>query len=174
MRYFEFSDRLTADTCALAARNRDNASIQDYLLQRRSILPDRIMDRAFELLHEHPNLRIHDGLDPQMIDVDSSIRHSIQTNPREKEQLGMRTFHAVPNLARGVHKPDLESELINAESGTVLKQCSYKLAEVDYQRFVPLVDLVRESQTCSRRVPDSYSIGIDSREMVRAQMRSAK
>ena len=173
MRYFEFSDRLGSDSCALAVRNRENVSVQDYHLSRRKVLPDRMMDRAFEIVHEHPNLRIQDGMNADVIDIDSSIRYNEHTNQREKQQMSMRYFHAVPNLARGAHKPDVESELMNAESGTVLKQCSYKLAEVDFQRFTPFVGLVQQNIKGARHVPDFPTIGVDSRDAVRTQMKQA-
>lgn len=167
MRYFEQSDRIGSDGSALDARMRENISIHDYKMQNRIIQPTDIKEKATQIVNDNPNMRWTDGMDPKVIDINSSIRYTEQTNIKEKQQLNIRYFHAIPNLAKGSHKPDIESELMNGETSTSSKSSTFKNAEIDFQRFVPFVNLVREAQQCSTHVPDIHSIGIDTRQLMR-------
>lgn len=181
MRYYDNGTHVTMDPCAIEARERDNASITNYLTYN-SAAPcsDRNIcnakrEKLAAYMGENPNLRYHEGVGdtalPCYIDDDSRLRHKAEwTNTRDRNQLFVRFFHAVPDLSHGTLIPNMESFLKNGIDTTYDRQCD-RLTEHNFDRIMPLNSCV--SQHFEKRndaVPEWTSqFGKSSREEVRSK-----
>lgn len=174
MRYFELSDQIRSDQGALLVKDKVNDSIGDYYLSAPERTNPQKYQSASDIATSYRNLRIKDGYgftEASHIDIDSQMRLAGEwTNEKQKKQYNIRPFHAVPDLSHGTIHPNIESELINGVSTTHIKECSHKLAEVDFHRFVPFTEAVSEFVKYeSDNVPDWLSIGKSSRDLMRSE-----
>lgn len=179
MRYFELSDQIRSDEGALIAKDKLNNSIGDYYLSAPSRIDPNVNKTANELAIKYRNLRVKDGYgftEASHIDVDSQMRIAAEwTNEKQKTQFHIRPFHAVPDLSHGRVHPNIESELINGISTNHIKDCSHRLAEVDFQRFIPFTEAVSDFiKYESDNVPEWLAIGKNSRDMMKSEKRLRK
>ena len=173
MRYFDNGNRLSMDSCAIAAREYENQSVIDYntynFFNNGDPSCDSAAGKAREMMMEYPNMRFRTGYgvaDACVIDSDSEVRIR-GTNLREKEpqQLNARLFQAVPNLGRGTLVPNLESMLIQGVDTGALRDCHH-IAEVQYHRPMPLTDcMTNYIKTAADALPEVHAIGQPSKEI---------
>lgn len=175
MRYFDFGNRLTQDECALRTRDNENRSITDYRLYNPYNIDacEKKLKDLNDFIAENPNLRYRDGYGyavPCLIDQDSMMRNDAQwTNTRERQSLNVRFFHAVPDISRGAFIPNTESLLkIGPVDSTHERQCD-RLAEKNFNRFVPLQECVGSFLKAQADVTPQWTqqFGESSRETVR-------
>lgn len=174
MRYFELTDQIKQDPCAIEAKNKDQQAIEDYYLMTHCHMSKTHRKKAMDIVLNNRNIRLRDGhgvANGDVIDHDSKIKYNSEmTNSREKKQFGVRTFHGCPNMSRGTLLPNIEHELVTGSSTLHEKQCSFKFAEVDYNRFVPLNECVENFyKTESMTIPEFHTIGQSSKDILRAQ-----
>lgn len=177
---FNWENRLTQDSCALLARQRENESMVDYVTYNFFTNGDyeARMKELNAVAWKNPNLRFRDGYgmaSEQVIDMDSVSRYEAEiTHGPEKRQFYVRNFHAVPDFARGSCAPNTESLLRNGLDTTSERQCD-PLAEKDFSRFVPLNECMgRFLEQGSRAIPEMIPIGVNSRDLVRASLSESK
>jgi hypothetical protein len=175
MRYFDTGNRVTQDDCAQEAKLNENTSIMNYRLYNPYGVEacEKKIEKLNALVADNPNLRFRDGYgvaQPCLIDQDSRLRNeTVSTNVREKQQLSVRFFHAVPDVSHGAFIPNTESLLkIGAVDSTHERQCD-RLAEKDFDRFTPFVpcmtQLVRGEAEATPGWTEQF--GASSRETVR-------
>lgn len=143
MHYFDSGNRLAQDACALVARDAENMSVSDYVLTNFHApvcTSDREKIQSF--METHPNLHSVDGYSAQacQIDRDSQLRFAQLSRGRSRIQLQQRFFQAVPDLARGVSVPCVESELQQGESTHITHKACDKYSERSFARFTPLLN----------------------------------
>lgn len=176
LRYFDQSNRLTQDPCALAQRDFENESLHNYQTYNFTPRPTDPKRNVFnEFVACNPNLRLRDGYGfaPEFIDTDSSARFSAPDKTvrgPERRQLFTRVFHAVPDFGRGTCAPNTESMLkTGAQDTSIYKDCA-ALAERNFDRYIPFVD---DMQTYIKEYGNSLAnvntIGVSSRDEMRRQ-----
>lgn len=186
MPLYDADNRLTADACAVRARDNDNLSIAAYSLAKlRADAPPTTHVVA------NRNLRLWDGygVTPAgAIDNDSQMRvDSEVTHHRHKIQLATRVFTASPDLSHGQASPELEAQLVSglsttrrASDASALSPCPRareqqckqqldtrvheKLAEREWDRFDPAVRPVSVANV----VPPWTNGGAPSRDIARS------
>jgi hypothetical protein len=175
MTYFNWENRLTQDECALATKSQENKAFELYNGWNYFGDCDSAAAEVTEFASKYPNLRFRRGYgnaDSCTIDKDSEVKMIPPTHGPERRSFDVRTFHAVPNLARGCVAPYTESRLIHGQDTTRLydRVCPNS-AEVDFERFTPLT-------RCMRDYIDGYGsyevdprFGANTREMLRSKMK---
>lgn len=177
MRYFDFGNRLSQDACAQVVRENENQSALTYSIYNTYNIEacEKKNQELNEFIAENPNLRYREGYgfgNPCLIDNDSKLRNeAVWTNPREKQQLNVRFFHAVPDISHGAFIPNTESMLkVGALDTTEQRQCD-RVTEKNFNRFVPLNNCMRGFvQGYADATPDwEGQFGQSSREIVRSK-----
>ena len=135
--------------------------------------------RSPDMQYDHPNLhtRVGYGLaDDCLVDIYSGLRNAPEqlTRDRCRIQLNTRVFQAVPNLRPGIPDSDKEMPLIQGTPGSagegVSIPCKKSLSEINYNRFIPLVDCLKDSvQNADNIVPPWTNGGVMTRDFVRRQ-----
>jgi hypothetical protein len=169
MSSFFFENKLTTDSCATSARERENQSIRDYQLFNFYGACDNSNVASFAAAN--PNLTYRNGYGVSSactIDQDSTVRLTCLGHGPERRQLPVRNFVAVPDMSRGCSLPDTESYLINGQDTTLYRECD-RLTEKDFNRFVPLMGCT-EDYIKGFGARDYFPIGIDSREETRKKL----
>jgi hypothetical protein len=143
MHYFDSGNRLAQDACALVARDAENTSVSDYVLTNfhTPVCTSQRGDIQ-NFMEAHPNLHSIDGYSAQacQIDSDSQLRFSQLSRGRSRIQLQQRFFRAVPDLARGVSVPCVESQLQQGESTHLTHKACDKYSERSFARFTQLLN----------------------------------
>jgi len=169
MASFLFENKLSVDACALGAKERENQSIRDYQLF--NFYGSCDSSNVQEFASKNPNLTFRNGYGVTSsctVDTDSAMRMTCLGHGPEKRQLSTRNFIAVPDMSRGCSLPDTETYLLNAQDTTLYRECD-RLAEKNYDRFVPLMPCINEHiKGYGQR--DYFPVGIDSREETRKKM----
>jgi hypothetical protein len=151
MKFFENENRLGTDTCAINAKDYQNISMEDYSLWNNyntkcSAAEQR---RLEEFAANNNNLTFRKGYgyaDNCVVDDDSELRLDGKlTKEKAKTQLFLRFYQSGPNLGKGHTIADVESRLIYAEDTTQRRECSWKIAEKDYDRFTPLLPCLEKN-----------------------------
>lgn len=116
MSTFQYQTRGSSDQCSLKGRNAMNESIFDYMMT--SLRSDK--DEKFaQFVLDNPNLRFTDGhgMHAGLIDSESELKKSSEmTHGKDRRQMNVRTFVAVPDLSRGETVPVLEHILKTGET----------------------------------------------------------
>lgn len=181
MRYFESQNRLTSDDCAVLAKDRENQSIIDYETYNffNNGNCEETDKKLMDLAMEHPNLRFRNGYGSAnacTIDLETQIKYEPRalTHGPERRQYRVRNFTAVPDISRGPLAPNFESMLMPGEDTHTIRQCD-RVTEKDFQRFVPYLDCIEKFITLeSQAIPEMQTIGVNSRDLVRDQMKQKK
>lgn len=142
MPFYDAENHVTSDACALRVRDSSNRDILGYqIAQYRPGCddPSPCHDPRTAAVG-HRNLRPWDGfgINSCGVDGDSSLRGGQVTHPRQRTQLPKRIFNAVPNLARGVPTPDVESRLFSGHSTSMYRTCDH-LSEKAFDVFNPAI-----------------------------------
>jgi len=169
---FDWENRLTADTCAQNIREGENKEILSYTTF--NFYGECDNKGTIGLAAECPNLHFRNGYgftSACTVDTDSAVRFSEQTHGPEKRQMHVRPFTAVPDMSRGSCSVDVESYLLNAQDTTIIRECN-RTAESGYDRFVPLLDCVKD-HVDGYANRNYFPIGADSREISRKHMRES-
>jgi hypothetical protein len=177
MRYFDFGNRLSQDSCALKASDNENQSVLDYNIYNTYNIDacEKKNEELTRFIAQNPNLRYREGYgfaNPCLIDVDSQLRNQrVSTNGREKQQLGVRFFHAVPDVSRGAFAPNTESMLKSGRVDTTDERQCDRVSEKDFDRFVPLNSCMSSFIHQQAHVTPDWTtqFGVPSRETVRSQ-----
>jgi hypothetical protein len=174
MRSFSLEHRIGGDKCALAARDLQNSSTQNYKLF--NYYPTNIPNcgASVEKLQDFASdnyMTIREGYgftNACRVDEDSKLRNGgVITNERYKVQLNSRVYHAVPNLARGGFVPTTESKLTQGEDTAQKRSCDV-LSEVSIDRFIPLLPCLKDTvQDANHIVPTWTWGGEPTRDTVR-------
>lgn len=177
MRYYDFGNRVRQDSCALNVRENENKSMFGYRVYNTYNIDacENKNKELTEFIAENPNLRYREGYgfgNPCLIDNDSKMRNmSTWTNVREKQQLNVRFFHAVPDVSRGAFVPNTESLLKSGGLDTTeARQCD-RVTEKDFDRFVPFNNCMSSFvHTQAKVTPDwAAQFGEPSRDLVRSK-----
>jgi DNA-binding protein Fis len=170
---FDFENRLTNDTCAQESKESGNKHILNY--NTYNFYGDCDNAKLKKLAADCPNLHFRNGYgftSSCTVDTDSAMRFAVQTHGPERRQMNTRTFTAVPDMSRGCAAPDVESYLLNGQDTNLIRECKHS-AEMDYNRFTPLLDCVQDYvKGYSER--NYFPVGIDSRETMRKYMRKCE
>lgn len=181
MRVFLDSRRYGTDCCAKEARDQGNEEIFGYSTYQ--YLPVACKDpniRSPEFMYDHVNLRGRPGYglaDSCLVDRYSGMRNdpSQLTRDRCRQQLFSRIFQGCPNLKPGVPNPDAEMPIqqgtnsANLEGVTI--PCKKAIMELTTNKFMPMLDCVKEVQKPEHIVEDWTRGGTDTRNyMLRQQM----
>ena len=172
--YFDSGTTLSMDACAIQARERDNASIQDYQLLNYYNLNHTCPQQLTvvqDMQINYPNLKGRIGHDvaPCLIDVDSESKYSkVLTHGPEKQQLATRNFHAVPNLSKGTCAPGVESWIVQGSDTARQREC-FRLTEQDFERNIPFTPCMQDFvRNMGMSIPDTHAIGESSRDVMRS------
>lgn len=171
--YFDSDTSISMDTCAINQRNLDNDSIMDYNLfnyfQPNELCQDHLK-KVVATSTSFPNLttKIGYGVASCFIDEDSKARFDTeQTHGPERQQLHVRPFGAVPDLSRGACLPNAGLEDVVVQGSLRQRQCDI-LSEYDFNRNVPFNACMNSFvNNRSMALPDVYSIGENSRDMIK-------
>ena len=174
MRYFDYSTNLSADTCAILARDRENESIQEYNTNNLYYTDCKSIKQLENFSSEHFGGSFFNGYgNPNscVIDIDSKMKQMDKMRGPDRRQLSTRTFQGVPNFNKGVPVPNTEYFLINGQDTSVYRECD-RLTERNYDRFTPLTPCMQSFiENEAEVIPMLNRIGSDSRELLRASRR---
>lgn len=180
MRYFDLGNSIKLDTCAQLTTDRENASIFDYNTMNYFDIEGncaQLNEKIQVLSLENPNLRFRNGYGqsaPCTIDTDSELKNSQMTHGPERMQLFSRNFAAGPNLSHGQGPAQVESIIQQGFDTTIYKECGF-ITEQDYNRFTPLQNCMASFiDNYSKSIPDTNTIGTNSRDVVRSSEYLAK
>lgn len=145
MPLFDTDNRLRSDVCARHAQDAQNLTFAGYVFRDsdRNSKPSHPQGLTTEELSElSTRTRSRDGwgIMPDAVNVDSAFRtpNGGYTHDRTRQGLSTRVFGAAPDLGRGGLDAAVESRLQSQLSGNgTERECSYRFAEVDYDRFDP-------------------------------------
>ena len=172
MRYFDSTNKVSQDACALEARDRENASMIDYNTFNFYGPCAETDKKVKELAQEHPNLtfRIGYGVASSCtIEDDNKLRMGFDLRGPERKNLCSRNFVAAPSFARGHLIPNLESALLNGVDTLIDRDC-YKLAETQFGVFQPLNSCVESHlKNASEVIVDDIRIGKPSKDIFMSQ-----
>ncbi len=174
MRIFDINNRLTDDDCAMATKENQNRSIEDYIMF--NMYPTAVCDsgndtKLTQFMAENPNLRYRDGYGYAFdctIDNDSKMRTdpNTVTHYRERQSLCSRWDQGVPNFGKGGLVPNVESTLKFGQDTSYIRDCD-RLAEKPLDVFIPF-------NTCGLINPDvvppfsnGIAAGVSTRDFVR-------
>ena len=165
--------RTNDDDCAQNSRERQNGSINDYNTFNyiKNDCSNNQEKERLDFLAENPNLRMKYGYgnaDKCTVDNDSRLRNdSMLTQTKCRNQLFERQYTGIPNLARGVLHPNVESRLRSGEDTGQKRSCNV-LSEVYIDRFTPFVPCLKEQiQNDEHIIPEWTWGGAHSRHEVR-------
>jgi len=159
-------NKLSTDFCSKKQKEQLNESMTNYTIFSQGHLPCAGADRS-----AMSRYRDGYGISSCTIDDDSKARQSAMTHGPEKRQLFPRNFQAVPDFARGcLNVTSMESVLKNGEDASL---CKDHLAEVNYDRFVPLTSCMKEHISGFSQA-NYFQAGMDTREQWRCSSRANK
>lgn len=174
MRYFDSGTSIKNDDCATAVDDLENESIFNYNTFNSSrVFGDckKTEDKIKEMTNEYPNLRYRIGYgqaDGCHAVVDNTLKNSKITHGPEKMQLFSRNFVAGPDLSTGLLVPQIESQLQQGYSSICDSMVNGKMAEVDFDRFIPLNGCLQQFyDDYHKSIPATFSIGQNSRNLVK-------
>lgn len=168
MANFEADTRMKSDVCAQNGKNEMNSTMFNYTMSsfRNS---DLNKDKTFEqFVTDNKNLRFKDGLSPaaNLIDVDSRLRLNIElTHDKNRQQMGIRNFVAVPDMSRGEPAPILEHVLQSGEPTSVcgpLRETMY----FEYPMNIGIQQMV-SSESRALNTWDEFAIGESSKDILK-------
>lgn len=165
MPLFDTDNRLRADACAANQRDFQNLSMEAYTLRDVRVSPACPPDLSDQDCAELEARMGNGDLLAASIDSDSSMRYPVggSTHDHTRQSLGTRVFGSVPNMGRGGLNAGVESKLLlSGDSGTS-RVCVHRLAEVDYNRFDPVV-----RQVPVEHIVLPYPAGVPSRDISRS------
>jgi len=100
-----------------------------------------------------------------MIDMESNLKQSILTNPKQKQQLTTRPFKGWPYMGAGathIVQPDTYSKLMSG-TDTRTKKAGDALSGVSIDRFIPLVPCLADNvQNTEHIIPEYWVRGGES------------
>jgi hypothetical protein len=173
MKFFEQQHRLGADDCAIDAKEYQNLSINDYYLwntynMKCSDKEQKIEDFAVN----NNNLHFKNGYGYTtgcFVDNDTELRVNGKiTHDKVKRQLKVRYYVNNPDLSKGVLVPHVETKLIQGDDTSQYKDCAWRLAEKDYDRFVPMIPCLKDNiQNPQNVIPPFAWGGENSRVLMR-------
>jgi hypothetical protein len=171
MPLFDTDNRLSSDACSMQLQDKRNKDISGYVFARlRADAPIDIQTAVschpLSRSSAHRNLWAWDGygMNVNAVDNDTKLRlESEVTHTRTKMQLPKRIFTALPNLAVGTSKPEVEATLINPIDTSSVRLCD-RLAEKSFDRFDPGVCTVEVDNV----VPPWTRGGDSSRDVSRS------
>ena len=170
---FDQHSSLGSDQCTVISKDTENQRINEYQLNgfafggAGSVCPSRQTLKDMEL--EHVNLRLKFGYgyaDNCTVDNDSKVRidPNSMTHDGHKQQLFTRLYQAVPNLGRGVSRPDIESRLLHSH----IDETRHCTDGAPWDRFVPLVACLKNDvQNDQHIIPTWVHGGEATRDYVR-------
>jgi len=93
----------------------------------------------------------------------------------EKNQLSARNFQAVPNLGRGILRPDTEYTLMNGMDTHLLRQCD-RIMEREFDMRTPYVAEVKACVNGALHAIPTFAhrAGEDSRKVFREYLKNCK
>lgn len=164
MKVFNQENRLTVDNCAQVTRELQNDSIQDRQLYNFYYTNDCKCPVLDEFLFEN-NMTIKDGYgftSGCSVDTDSDLRlNGKVTHDKARIQLCTRAELGVPNLNKGGFIPNIESRIRFGDDTSSIRSCGYKLAEVDFNRNVPLVGCLASTVQNPKYIIEDWTRGGD-------------
>lgn len=142
-RVFHNLTNIEDDSCNLTERDIENKNYSDYTVTNYHTCG---MQAPIQFALNEPGIFYKGGeagfsdAGGCNIDNDSRLRNgSIQTNSKCRISLNERLFTTVPYLGRGVHKPVLESQLMQGEITNNRKECGSITEQTFTQQYTPLV-----------------------------------
>ena len=154
-------NKLSTDFCSKLQKEEINESITKY-----TIFPFAQGDRT-----EMSRYRDGYGISSTNVDDDTKARQSEITHGPERRQLYPRNFKAVPDFGRGcLNVTGMESVLKNGENSSI---CKDFLAEVNFDRFIPLTNCMKEHISGFGQA-NYFQAGMDTREQWRCSSRANK
>ena len=169
---FDKHSALGDDSCSILSRDIENQRYNEYQMNgmtAAAACQSRATLKAIEL--DNPNLHIRYGyglLDQCSVDTDSKLRNDPNglTHDGKKQQLFTRLYTAVPNLGRGISRPEIESRLLQGE----VDESRHCTDGASWDRFVPLVACLKNDvQNDKHIIPDWTWGGEPTRDFVRRQ-----
>jgi hypothetical protein len=171
---FVVQNRLGSDLCALKAKAKANRAMSKRNVWNTYTRDNVDASRAgalAEFSSANPNLHFRNGYGvtaPNLVDNDTNLRlNGMWTNEKAKTQFFQRFYLANPDLSRGVPMPAIESELMQGDDTTRIRQCN-RSTEKDYDRFVPMLPCLKQTiQDPIHIVMPFQRGGEDSRHIMR-------
>ena len=173
--YFDSGTSISMDTCAIKQREMDNSSIVDYYLFNAYQPQDACQNHYAKVIdtqtsYPNLNLKVGYGVSSCFIDQDTQARYNSElTHGPERKTLSTRQFQPVPDLSHGCLVPDLETMIKEGNDTVRYRQCD-RLTEHDYNRNVPFTPCMSSFiEGLAPALPNTFSIGENSREMMRSK-----
>lgn len=178
---FRHNDSYNTDCCAKEAKDIQNAHILN--LETNNYLPvpctDKTIMRSPDFQYDHVNLRARIGYGLTDSCTVASL-NDLFLNPEQltrdrcRIQLYARIFQGCPNLKPGIPNSDIELPILQGTSTTEYEgtayPCKKAIAEVDYDRNIPLVPCLKtEVQNPVHIVPPWTRGGDSTRNYVHRQ-----
>ena len=173
------SRRVCSDDCAKEAKDNQNEGIYNYeIYQYLPIECDGTNARFPTFAHDHVNLRGRVGYgvaEGCIVDNFSALRNdpSQLTRDRCRTQLFTRIFQGCPNLKPGVADPDMEMPILQGTGSSTLEgvkyACKKTIMEQATNKFMPMLDCVKEVQKPEHVVEQWTRGGDDTRSYVKRQ-----
>lgn len=173
---FNEPDGILSDQCAIDARNRQNAGINNYNIFNfyKGTADDCTKYSKKDIIDLSLDTQMHlkDGYgvtDRCVVDEDSKLRNGqVWTNPKEKVQLYARVFQGIPNINTGGLNVPVEDIVKQGQYNYLRKGCDNQ-SEQQYDSFMPLVPcLAKTVQTDRTVIPpwEGHGIPIGSRDYI--------
>lgn len=164
--------RLNDDVCYNSGELRQNTGINDYMLSNYASC-DCSLSNVLNVSTENRGLTVKDGFGVSECNVndDSVLRHGAQKRRyKSDQQLFPRPFLTTPLIARGEHKPDLETKILSSLQTVKHSQMQNVDENNIYTPMTP--NLLRNVQNPIHIIPEDVNVrwlrgGIPSRQTVK-------
>jgi hypothetical protein len=176
---FEGRTQLYDDECAINAREYQNMSIHEYRLWNdyNYACNSEGEKKLQQFSTTHPNLHYRNGVGMTTschVEKDSDLRLNAKiTSEKARNQLFHRFYQNNPYLGKGKTVPNVESRLMQSEDTSKLKVCD-RIAEKDFDRFIPLVQCVKDTVQNADTVVYPWTNGGDNSRLLMRDAQTLK
>lgn len=182
---FNTNNNINLDNCWMNSKDGNNEQIEKYsLYYNDNAKQENITGSLPNMATDHINLRGRPGYglaDDYLIDTYSSLRNNADTMTRDRcpVQLETRIFHANPLLKGQTGNINRELDLLSGsdtrslptrsnadETTSVPIRCNKSLMELELNRFVPMLDNIKQIQNPNNIIMEQIRGGEDTRSYV--------
>lgn len=168
---FDNFTKTADDSCAINAKDYQNASLNDYRLWNvyfHACDPEG-EKKLNDFASHNINLHWRNGVgytNSCYVNNDTEVRlNAKQTSEKARNQLFHRFYQSNPYLGKGKTIPNVESRLLHSEDTSQLRLCN-RLTEKDFDRFTPLVKCIGDTVQNPATVIYPWTNGGDNSRLI--------
>lgn len=167
---------VNSDECWKQAKDTHNMQIEKYALYYNDNAKEKKNTGSLpSFTNEHINLRGRPGYgvaDDYLVDIYSSLRNNPNSMTRDRcpIQLETRMFRGGPKLTGQQGNINKELDILSGSDTRFIKsdttKCNKSLMELSTNKFIPLLDCVKEVQNPEHIIPSWTRGGEDTRSYI--------